>query len=197
MKWLAPLLCLWLLVVPASPADDALHREIRRIRRAFLDVQELLPAPEELDWYVVYNQNGYELAAEYLARKGAEDSEGPWSRERLLSESYLNAAERPVERRVLEKNVVYLAGLWKGELSPELFELGAEKFIKDALEISDENVGNTIDWMINALTCRPSSADEENELLAIFQKVSLKDSELNAWKTVLLHIFELHDCKFK
>jgi hypothetical protein len=51
--------------------------------------------------------------------------------------------------------------------------------------------------MVNALTCRPATAAEENELSAIFNKVSLKSTELEALKTILLHIFELHDCKYK
>jgi hypothetical protein len=173
--------------------EDPTRREARQIRRAFLDVTEFLPAPEELDWYVIYNRNGYALAAEYLAQK----SQGKWSLEQLLSAAYREAPEQLVARDILEKNVVYLAGLWGGEASPEVFEAGADKFIKDALEIASENPAHAIDWMVNALTCRPASAAEENELSAIFNKVSLKSSEPDALKTVLLHIFELHDCKYK
>lgn len=174
-------------------AQDPTRIEARHIRRAFLDVTEFLPVPEEMDWYVVYNRNGYELAAEYLAQH----SEGRWSLEQLLSAAYREAPEQPVGREVLEKNVVYLAGLWRGEASPESFEAGAQKFIKDALEIASENPAHAIDWMVNALTCRPASAAEENELSGIFNKVSLKSSETDALKTVLLHILELHDCKYK
>jgi len=187
------LLCLMLSSAAPGAAEDPLHREIRLIRRAFLDVTELLPSPEELDWYVVYNRNSYALATEYLAQK----SQGKWEREQLLSPAYREAPEQLVPKEVLEKNVVYLAGLWRGEMSPELYEAGSAKFIKDALEIASDNPSNAIDWMVNALTCRPSSAEEENELSAIFTKVSLKATELEALKTVLLHIFELRDCKYK
>ena len=193
MKRCIFLLCLVLSLAHPGPAQDGPHREVRLIRRAFLDVTELLPSPEELDWYVVYNRNGYALAAEYLAKK----SEGKWSSEQLLTPSYRDAPEQAVPREVLEKNVVYLAGLWRGELSPALFEEGSAKFIKDALEIASENPAHAIDWMVNSLTCRPASAEEENQLSAIFNKVSLKTTELEALRTVLLHIFELRDCKYK
>ena len=187
------LLCLMLFSAALEAAEDPLHREIRLIRRAFLDVTELLPSPEELDWYVVYNRNSYALAAEYLEQK----SQGKWSREQLLAPAYREAPEQLVPKEVLEKNVVYLAGLWRGEMSPNLFEEGSAKFIKDALEIAGDNPSNAIDWMVNSLTCRPSSAEEDNDLSAIFNKVSLKATELEAWRTVLLHIFELRDCKYK
>jgi hypothetical protein len=187
------LLALIFFTAVCGASEDPTRREARKIRRAFLDVTEFLPVPEELDWYVIYNRNGYGLAAEYLAQK----SQGQWSAEHLLSAAYSEAPEQPVGRAVLEKNVVYLAGLWRGEASPEIFEAGANKFIKDALEIAGENPAHAIDWMVNALTCRPASAAEENELSAIFNKVSLKSSEPDALKTVLLHIFELHDCKYK
>lgn len=187
------LLCLLALSAACQATEDPTRREIRLIRRAFLDVTEFLPSPEELDWYVVYNRDGYALAAEYLAKK----SEGKWPLEQLLSPDYREAPKQPLSREILEKNVVYLAGLWRGEFNPDLFNAGAAKFISIALEIASENPAHAIDWMVNALTCRPATAAEENELSAIFNKVSLKSTELEALKTVLLHIFELHDCKYK
>jgi hypothetical protein len=194
MKWLPLLLCIWLCNQAAYCATDALHREIRKIRRAYLDVCELLPTPEEVDWYVVYNKNGYPLAVDYLTLKFPGE---PWTKEKLVSTEYLEAPEEPVARPVLDKNVVYLAGLGTGEMTDELREAGVEKFIKNALLASDEKASNAIDYMINQLTCRPSSAAEETEFLDIFNKVSLKEDEMSAWKTVLLHLLEMHDCKFK
>jgi hypothetical protein len=192
MKPLFLLALLFFTSVCGATADPT-RLEARQIRRAFLDVTEFLPAPEELDWYVIYNRNGYSLAAEYLVQK----SEGKWSLEQLLATAYREGPEQPVGRDILERNVIYLAGLWRGETSPEVFESGAAKFIKNALEIASENPAHAIDWMVNALTCRPASAAEENELAAIYNKVSLKSTESDALKTVLLHIFELHDCKYK
>jgi hypothetical protein len=193
MKRCLLLLCLVLFYTTAGSGEEPFQREIRLIRRAFLDVTELLPSPEEMDWYVVYNRNGYALAAEYLAQK----SQGEWSLEQLQSAAYRDAPERIIPKEVLQKNVVYLAGLWRGEMSPALFDEGATKFIKDALEMASENPSNAIDWMVSSLTCRPATANEENELFAIFNKVSLKATELEALRTVLLHILELHDCKYK
>jgi hypothetical protein len=193
-KWLLPLLLLCLTnASPADPPQDALHQQIRSIRRAYLDVLELLPTPEEIDWYVVYNQNGYPLAADFLSRKAPDQ----WPKERLLSPQYLESAEQPIERAILDKNVVYLSGLWTGEMSETLKEAGIEKFIKNALLATDEKVSDAIDYMINLLTCRPSSAAEENEFAEIFNKVSLKEDEMAAWRTVLLHLLEMHDCKYK
>ena len=183
-----------LLLVPLLCAGVRQRTETQKIRRAYLDVLGLLPTPQEIDWYTVYNQNGYFLATEYLAQKAPT---GAWSVEKLRDPSYLDSPEEPVERAVLEKNIIYLAGLWKGDASEDIFATALEKFIRDALETASDNVDDTIDWMVNLLTCRASSAAEENELSAIYRKVSLKSTELDAWKTVLLHILELHDCKFK
>lgn len=193
MKQLLFLLC-FLASQPALLAEaNPVHREIRMIRRAYLDVTGLLPTPEEIDWYVVYNKNGYEMAVDYLTKKAAPEL----SKETLLSKEYTEAEDTLLDRTVLEKSIIYLTGFWKGTLSDELYETALQKFIKDALLVGDDNVSNAIDYMVNLLTCRPSSATEENELLKIFNKVSLKENELSAWKTVLLHIFEMHDCKYK
>ena len=68
MKRCLFLLCLMLSAAVPGAADEPFQREIRLIRRAYLDVTELLPSPEEMDWYVVYNRNGYALAVEYLSQ---------------------------------------------------------------------------------------------------------------------------------
>ena len=194
MKCLLTLLCLWIACATSMGTEDALHRDIRKIRRVYLDVSGLLPTPEEIDWYVVYNKNGYHLAVDYLTHKF---SDKPWSRERLTSSEYLEAPEEPIARSILEKNVVYLAGLGAGEMDEAIVEAGTEKFIKNALLATDERASDAIDYMINQLTCRPSSAAEENQFIDIFNKVSLKEDEMSAWKTVLLHLLEMHDCKYK
>jgi len=196
MKWLLFCLCLVFSCAANAAPDDALHREIRNIRRAYLDVLGLLPTPEEVDWYVVYNRDGYNLAVDFLVKKA---SDPQWTKAQLTSPEYLEAAARVIERGTLEKNIVYLAGLWKGEqeLTESLLAEGTDKFIKNALLATDENASNAIDYMVNQMTCRPSTADEENELSQIFNKVSMKDDELSAWKTVILHILEMPDCKLK
>lgn len=194
MKWLLSLLILWTTCVAGTAGYAPLHKEIRKIRRAYLDVSGLLPTPEEIDWYVVYNKNGYPLAVDHLTSKFPD---ARWPKERLLSSEYLEAPEEPVARNLLEKNVVYLAGMGAGEIDEFLKAAGIEKFIKDALLATDEKASDAIDYMINQLTCRPSSAEEETKFLDIFNKVSLKEDEMSAWKTVLLHMFEMHDCKYK
>jgi hypothetical protein len=195
MKRIAAI-CLSLLVSlnALGVPEDALHKEIRKIRRAYLDVIELLPTQEEIDWYVVYNKNGYEMAVDFLVSKAPDEM---WNKSKLTANEYVEAPVRVVERQVLEKNIVYLAGLWRGEMSEALLAEATDQFIKKALLATDENPSNAIDYMVNLLTCRPSSAEEENELMQIFNKVSLKSDEMSAWKTVLLHILEMNDCKTK
>ncbi|MEI6712949.1 MAG: hypothetical protein WCO60_04310 [Verrucomicrobiota bacterium] len=194
MRWLPPILGVLLTTAVLASDNDALHKEIRLIRRAYLDVLQLLPTAEEIDWYVVYNQNGYFLAVEYLTRR---DNSNGWKAEDLLDSKYREQPDREIDQTVLEKNVIYLAGIGKGEATADLFESGAEKFILNALKASDENTSNTIDYMITQLTCRPSTAEEENEMAKLFGKVSMKSDEMSAWKTVLIHILKMHDCKFK
>ena len=178
-------------------SQDEMRRDIRLIRRAFLDVTGLLPTESEIDWFVVYERTGYPAAVDYLT-KGAQNPAFP--RELLLSEGYMNQAERPLERTDLQRNILYLAGMWKrdaAELSEELFQEGVKKFIADCLEWTDGRSGETISLMVLSLTCRPCTAEEETSLTRIFNQVSLKAEDLAAYTTVLMHVFEMHDCKFK
>jgi hypothetical protein len=196
MKRLLPLLCLLLLTASLHADDDTIRKNIRKIRRAYLDVLEFVPTSEEVDWYVVYNQNGYEMAVDYLASHTPPDKV-TFTREQLLDPTYWGRDEALLDKSVLEKNVVYLSGLSKTDFSPQNVELGKELLIKQALLASDDNAANTIDYLVNELTCRPATLEEANDLLRLFAKVSLKADEMDAWKTVLAHIFELHDCKYK
>ncbi len=196
MKRLLLLVFLPFLLTPAKADTASVRKEIRKIRRAFLDVIELVPTPEEVDWYVVYNQNGYAMAVDYLIQHvPAEKIES--TREKLLNPNYPSTEEELLDKLVLEKNVIYLSGNWNSPFTPEVVESSKELLIRQALLASDDNPANTIDYLVNELTCRPSTLEEANELLKIFTKVSLKADEIDAWKTVLAHIFELHDCRFK
>jgi hypothetical protein len=162
-----------------------------------LDVTGLLPTESEIDWFVVYERTGYPAAVEYLIKN---DKSRKFTREMLLSEEYLRQEERPLDRAELQRNVLYLAGMLNGDetqLSEELFQEGARKFIADCLEWTDSRVGDAISLMVMSLTCRPCTAEEETNLVRIFNQVSLKADELVAYNTVLMHIFEMHDCKFK
>ena len=191
------ILCLLLAGTSDVCSQDDLRRDIRLIRRAFLDVTGLLPTESEIDWFVVYERTGYPAAVEYLIKNGKNPG---FSRETLLSEAYLRQEERPLDRAELQRNVLYLAGMLNREateLSEQLFQEGARKFIADCLEWTDGRVGDTISLMVMALTCRPCTAEEETSLVRIFNQVSLKADELGAYNTVLMHIFEMHDCKFK
>ena len=191
------ILCLVLAGTSVACSQDDLRRDIRLIRRAFLDVTGLLPTESEIDWFVVYERTGYPAAVEYLVKNGKNPE---FTREVLLSDAYLRQEERPLDRVELQRNVLYLAGMLTGggtELSEELFQKGAQKFIADCLEWTDSRVGDAISLMVMSLTCRPCTAEEETSLVRIFNQVSLKADEFGAYSTVLMHIFEMHDCKFK
>ena len=191
------ILCLLLTGTSIACSQDDLRRDIRLIRRAFLDVTGLVPTESEIDWFVVYERTGYPAAVEYLIKNGKKRE---FSREILLSDAYLRQEERPLDRVELQRNVLYLAGMLTGggtELSEELFQKGAQKFIADCLEWTNSRVGDAISLMVMSLTCRPCTAEEETSLVRIFNQVSLKADEFGAYSTVLMHIFEMHDCKFK
>lgn len=194
MKWKTFFLGLILACSVTAAPNEGQNIEIRKIRRAYLDVTGLLPTPEEVDWYIVYNKDGYSLAVDYLVQKAAGTQ---WTREKLTSAEYLEGPSQPIERSTLELNLVYLSGLLSADPTPALIEEGTEAFIKNALLATDENPSNAIDYMVNLIACRPSSAEEENQLGQIYNKVSLKEDEMSAWKTVLLHILEMPDCKNK
>ena len=144
---------------------------------------------------MVYNSNGYHLALDALFEKEGRDTK--WSKPKFLEMEYMQLEEQPLEIEVLERNVIYLSGMWKGTFSKELYEEAREKFIRDALRAGEEKVDDTIDYLVNGLACRPSTATELNELSQIYQKVSLKSDEMTSWQTVLMHVFQMHDCKYK
>ncbi len=180
-----------------AQGEDDFHRELRLIRRAFLDVTGLLPTREEIEWFTVYNTEGYRVAVEDLVHTRGGEGRG-WTVQRLTSEVYREAPAVELEAGVLERNVVYLSGLWKkGEYRQEWFPAGREKFIRDALVVADDKVGGAIDYIITCLACRPATAAEENELVGIYNKVILKSDEKAAWETVLLHAFQVPDCRTK
>jgi hypothetical protein len=147
-----------------------------------------------MDWFLVYERRGYPMAVEFLTKEG---SRGGYTREVLLSDEYRNQQERPVPREDLEKNVLYLTGNFRDGVAGVAFDAAAAKFIEDALLVGEGRVGESINYMVQSLICRPCTAEEETQLTRIHTQVSLKSEEFAAYKTVLFHIFEMHDCKYK
>jgi hypothetical protein len=183
-----------LLVAEAGATFEDFRKEVRLIRRAYLDTTGLLPTETELDWFLVYERRGYPHAVEFLTKEGPR---GGFTREMLLSEDYRNQPERLVPREDLERNVLYLTGKLRAGETEGSFDEAAAKFVEDAMLAGEGRVGETINYMAQALLCRPSTAEEETQLTRIHNQVSLKSEEQVAFKTVLLHILEMHDCKFK
>jgi hypothetical protein len=183
-----------LLVVDLLASGEDFRREVRLIRRVYLDVTGLVPTETEIDWFLVYERTGYPLAVEFLMKEGPR---GGFTREVLLSEEYRRQEERELSREELERNVAYLAGKFRGGVSESSFEEAAVKFIENALLVGEGRVGESINYLVQGLVCRPCTAEEETRLTRIFNQVSLKSEELAAYKTVLLHVMEMHDCKFK
>ncbi|MEY2600297.1 MAG: hypothetical protein RLZZ142_2556 [Verrucomicrobiota bacterium] len=184
----------WALTGTGVAADPAFLQEVRMIRRAYLDTLGLLPTREELEWYLVYNQNGYSLAVNFLMQRGPVNG---LDAARLVSAEYRDQEERPVPKSVLKRNVAYLAGVYQGGETDELFEKASLKLIEDAMKIGEGYVSGAIDYLVQCLTCRPATLVEVNELSAIFNQVSRKSEDEVAWKTVLAHVMEMHDSKYK
>lgn len=170
------------------------RREVRLIRRAYLDVTGLVPTETEVDWFLVYERKGYPLAVEFLLKDGPRAG---FTRESLLSQEYQNKEEQELSREDLERNVIYLAGKFQGGVPQVSFDEAVAKFIEDAQLVGEGRIGEAVNYMVQSLACRPCSAEEETRLTRIFNQVSLKSEEFAAYKTVFLHVLELHDCKFK
>lgn len=194
MKGILCWVCALVLGVGQLWAERDLNREARMIRRAFLDTVGVIPSSEEIEWYLVYNQNGYSLAVAYLVQNGPLNG---LDAQRLLSEEYREQPDRPIEREVLERNVIYLAGMGRKEVTPELFESACARLIEDALRVADGRVSEAIDYLVNTLTCRNATVVEVNTMVGIYKQVILKSEEAVAWRTVLSHVLEMHDCKSK
>jgi hypothetical protein len=181
-------------VLALEPKDEA-----RLIRRAYLDVLGVVPTIDELEWYMVYNTDGYSRAIDWLLTSspmrlaGMEDIAR--KRSELLSSKYMQALAVPIGRKKQEEVIYYLAG-YIGERSPEALKKAKKDFIAFARVYEDGDL-EAIDRMCLGLMGRVTNLDEANRLLRILGCGIDALGEEEGWLNVLEQILELEDAKSK
>jgi hypothetical protein len=164
-------------------------QEIRLIRRAYLDVTGVLPTPEEMDWLVVYNTDGYNKAVEHLTTKYRTG----FTPEYLLSGAYTTTPAHEIPVDTLRRSVLYLVGI-KASVQPseQEYTQGKQRLIHQAL-LCTSSVDDAIDYMCNLLMSRVSNTQENNMLARKFKDVVALSNEQRAWTCVLEEILKLPD----
>lgn len=163
------------------------------IRKAYIDTLGVFPTVEEMDWYCVYNTDGYQIAVEYLSNKTDKNAEEVknW----LFSEEYQQEVKSKLTSEELDRAICYFTGE-KYSADLEQKKKARLAFVAYAkLEaVSDMEV---IDNMANMLMSRATKKDEANQLLACLSSAKNNMPEDAAWLEVLKTLLELEDVSNK
>jgi hypothetical protein len=165
------------------------------IKRAYLDVIQKIPTREEIEWYIVYNKNGYQLAVDWLVNNKQYKWNIPkeYAKILLLSNDYQQLPKVPLDRKQVRKNLLYVVGMDQ-EPTIENVETAKLSLIKMAIE-SGGSESEIMDYMANSLMCRNTNLEESNILSKIFKESS--KSEEATWLDILNAILEFEDVKTK
>ncbi len=185
------LACSFLIVNKINAGEDSSFL----IKRAYLDVIQKIPTREEIEWYLVYNKNGYKLAVDWLITNKQYKWNIPkeYAKILLLSTDYKQLPKTPLDRKQVRKNLLYVVGMDE-EPTVENVEIAKLSLIKMAIE-SGGSEGEIIDYMANSLMCRATNIEESNKLNKIIRESSKKEED--TWLDVLNTILEFEDVKTK
>jgi hypothetical protein len=165
------------------------------IKRAFLDTIEKIPTIEEIEWYLVYNNNGYELAVDWLITNKNYKWNIPkeYAKILLLSKEYHHLPKMVLNQLQVRKNLLYVVGMDE-DPTIENVEHAKLRLVKMAIECGGTET-EIMDYMANCLMCRSTNLEENNVLSKII-KESSKD-ENDTWLDVLNTILEFEDVRTK
>ena len=165
------------------------------IRRAYIDVLGVLPTAEEIDWYCVYNEFGYQLAVEWLAhstkRLGQPTMSAQELKAKLMSAEYSSKTRQPLSRESLHKAIFYFIGE-KYSPIPEKLREAKLKFIAYS---KLDTVGDldAIDRMAYQLMSRTTNLKEANMLLSYLRPRLETLPEEEAWLQTLEELLTVED----
>ena len=165
------------------------------IRRAYIDVLGIVPTTQEVEWYCVYNTNGYKLAVDWLLECNKHKWILPkeYSRILLLSSEYKNLPKMKIPKEQVYKNLLYVTGS-PLVINTENIKKASEKLIENAIASSNGD-SEVIDYMCDALMSRTSNLEEANKLTSVIKNSSKPENE--TWMNVLEEILELEDVNCK
>lgn len=189
------LLCFLLVVLlNTSKASDKLA-EPYLIRRAYLDVLGVVPTIQEIEWYCVYNENGYNLAIDWLLECKKQNWVVPteYSRIMLLSSEYKNSPKQKIPKQQVYKNLLYVTGSTL-KITEDTIKNASKKLIEHAVSASN-NEGEIIDYLCESLMSRSSNLEENNKLTKIIKESNKNEDDM--WMDVLDEILTLEDVNSK
>lgn len=165
------------------------------IRRAYIDVLGIVPTTQEIEWYCVYNTNGYALAIDWLLAcdKHKWNIPNEYSRIFLLSSEYKNSPKMRIPKQQVYKNLLYVTGS-PMEVSTENLQKASVKLVESAIACSNGET-EIIDYMCDALMSRGSNLDENDKLSKLVR--NSPKPEMDTWIDVLAEILELEDVNCK
>lgn len=179
------------LIVPLNASEK--FKDEYLIRRAYLDVLNVVPTVEEIEYYIVYNKsNSYQLAVEFLLSQKNKS----WNIDNQIGKALLTSNEykvmplRPLSKEVIDRTIMYVVGDLRNNNN-------VEKSIDKLIEISEKMSSDTldrIDYICSCLMSRTTTLTEANTLLTVFKS---EPNEKAAWLSVMNAILELPEvcCK--
>lgn len=169
-----------------SKEDDS-----RLIRRLYLDNIGLVPTIEEMEWYIVYNDNSYELAVNYISNHPQNRLKALTVEEKIKlfnSKEYKQSKRLKLSKEELSKNIFYVSGCDK----TYGLEYAKKRIISNSIK-NDTSI-DIIDYMANLFMCRSTKLTEANYLLQIYRKSeSLHFAEEDRWFMVLEEILKFDE----
>lgn len=163
-------------------------QDIKLIRRAYIDVCGLVPTIKEMDWFIVYNRDGYVLAVDYLLKTYPTALD----KEYLLSNEYKTQPSSKLSQATLTKVLFYVTGMSRIAVTEDSILQAKKRLVKDALECTD-NEGDAIDYICETLMSRVSNIQENNALLHSFKALCAIGEEQQAWVWLVDEILKLPD----
>lgn len=165
------------------------------IRRAYLELTNHVPTVNEIEWYCVYNNNGYELAVEWLINNNKNWKDVPKNYIKLIlnSNEFKNNKKIALSKHEIMQNLFYITGT-KGEINNENIKKAYLMLARWALDISNSET-EAIDYICTALMSRNSNLEEIRVLNKIL--ISSKKSDQDTWIDIISIILEFDDVKTK
>lgn len=166
-------------------------REEALIRRVFIDITGVVPVVSEVEWYIVYNKNGYIHAIDDLL----DTHPNIWGMNKeeckkfLLSDDYIYQQPAIFD---LNRSILYVTGENVECKDIQTLEHAKNKLLHHAL-LNSNNFLETVDYICNILMSRETTASEANNLTAIYNNIIKKYGEHAAWLYTLDAILKLKD----
>ncbi len=170
-----------------SKEDDS-----RLIRRLYLDTIGLVPTIEEIEWYIVYNDNGYDLAVNYIINHPKNKLKIPSEEMSKLfnSKEYKNSKRLFLTKDEITNIIYYVSGCDKSKG----LDYAKKRIALDASKYDTEL--DVLDYMANLFMSRSTNLNEANHLLKVYRNTESLPVE-KRWLLILEEILKLEDVRSK